>query len=356
MRFFTAGESHGPALLAFLSEFPAGLTIDTEFMQSELRRRRSTYGRGPRQARESDRVRILSGLYEGATTGAPIALLLDNQVAADREASFLPRSGHADLVGYLKYNLAHPLVPAERASARETAARVAAGAICKQLLALLGCRFYSITRRIGSVLYAGARDASGTSPLLVGEKQVEERMRAAIDEAAQRGDSLDGSVEVCADSPCPGLGSYCQWDKRLDGKLGQAMLSIPAVKGITIGSQRQQEMDAITYDKRSGYGRASNILGGLEAGVTTGRPIRMQLLVKAVPTVGKGRPTVDVLTKQPGMSPAVRADTCIVPTVGVIAEAMAAIVLARTYLTVFGGDTVADIQARHAQYVDRLRT
>jgi len=386
LRFLTAGESHGQGLVTILEGLPAGLTIDTDAMTVELRRRQGGYGRGRRMAIESDRAEILSGVRRGRTTGAPVALLVRNKdwenwqntmhvepqapagaTGANRAAVVRPRPGHADLAGALKYDHDDIRDVLERASARETAARVAAGAIARQLLAAIGCELTSHITGIGSVLAAGGAPVSFEAcqamdleaPLRCTDPAIEQQMIAAIDAAKAAGDTLGGSFEVIARNVPVGLGSYVQWDRKLDGRLAQALMSIPAIKAVAVGDgvdgarrPGSQVHDEIVADEAAaGAGlpvvkRPTNRAGGLEGGVTNGEELRVTGFMKPIATLMKPLRSVDLTTLEEAPAAIERSDVCAVPAAAVVAEAMVALVLADAVLDRFGGDSMTDLRAR----------
>lgn len=383
LRFLTAGESHGQALVAILEGMPAGLSIDFEAVTFELRRRQGGYGRGRRMVIESDRAQALSGVRHGATTGSPIALLIPNkdwdnwrrtmaveaEIPADtpgveRAEVTRPRPGHADLAGVVKYGHDDIRNVLERASARETAARVAIGALCRQLLAQFGVEIVSHVASIGSasipdhlaVTFDEARRIPADSPVRCVDLDVQAQMIAAIDAAREAGDTIGGSFEVIVRGVPVGLGSHVQWDRKLDGRLAQAMMSIPAIKGVGIGrghgvaalpgSRIHDEILPYTDGARSGnlpVSRPTNNAGGLEGGITNGEDLRVSGYMKPIATLMKPLRSVDLNTLE--LSPAAieRSDVCAVPAAAVVGEAMVAIVLADAALEKFGGDSVGEL-------------
>jgi chorismate synthase len=386
LRFLTAGESHGQGLVATLEGMPAGLAIDFDAITTELRRRQGGYGRGQRMAIESDRAEVLSGIRRGCTTGAPIALLIKNKdwknwqntmhvevappegaTGANRAPVVRPRPGHADLAGALKYDHDDIRDVLERASARETAARVAVGALARQLLAAVGCEISSHITGIGSVtLPAGAQVAFSDvqamaldAPLRCTDPAVEKAMMAAIDAAREAGDTLGGSFEVIAHGVPIGLGSYVQWDRKLDGRLAQALMSIPAIKAVAIGDGvdgarrpgSQVHDEIVLGQEPSGehaITRPTNRAGGLEGGVTNGQEVRVTGFMKPISTLMKPLRSVDLKTMEEGPAAIERSDTCAVPAAAVVGEAMVGLVLAEAVLDRFGGDTLTDLIARVA--------
>jgi len=361
LRTLTAGESHGPALIALLEGLPAGLRVETALIDHQLRRRQSGYGRGARQQIEADRVSVLAGLEAGVTIGAPLAMLIPNRDYENwrqREvpAWTRPRPGHADLAGGFKYGLNDLRLVAERASARETAARVAAGAVASQLLSAVGIHIGSYVESIGPATMAEATaDAPElcqralSSDVSCPDEETAQRMRNAIDSARPAGDSLGGTIIVISWGLLPGLGSYVSWDRRLDGRLAQALMSIQAIKGLEIGPAFENARlpgtrvhDAIY----AGAQRHTNRAGGLEGGMTNGEPLWIRLAMKPIPTTITPIPTIDLRTGQETATEYQRSDVCAVPAAAVVAEAMTALVLADAVLERFGGDNMADILRR----------
>ena len=391
LRFLTAGESHGKALVTIVEGVPAGLAIDMEAVTVQLRRRQGGYGRGRRMAIESDRAEPLSGVRHGTTTGAPIALLIPNKdwenwqktmyaeleppaaaTGSDRPAVTRPRPGHADLAGAVKY--AHDDIRdvLERASARETAARVAVGAIARQVLRHLGTDIVSHVMSIGSasiaqeppISYAAARALDADSPLHCADKHIEQQMIAEIDRAREAGDTMGGSFEVIAHDVPPGLGSYVQWDRKLDGRLAQAVMSIPAIKAVGIGrgplvastpgSRVHDEiLPADSTTRTIGLTRPTNNAGGLEGGVTNGEDLRVSGYMKPIATLMKPLRSVDLSTMTVSPAAVERSDVCAVPAAAVVAEAMVAIVLADAAMEKFGGDTIDELVAAWAAFKSR---
>ena len=390
-RFTTAGESHGPALAAVVEGLPAGLPLRADDLDRELRRRQGGYGRGGRMRIESDRAEILSGVRHGETLGSPIALLVSNrdwanwteamspepvESSGDDEAMrrvFFPRPGHADLVGALKYDRTDARDILERASARETAARVACGAVAKRFLAELGITLGSHVVALGGVVAAPPAElpedlnaASDPSPVRCLDEEAEGRMIDAIDAAKREGDTLGGVVEVVARGLPAGLGSHVSWDSRLDGRLAGALMSIQAIKGVEIGLGFEGAMrpgsrvhDPIVRDPEArrggGYGRSSNHAGGLEGGITTGAPLVARAAMKPISTLMRPiLPTIDLRTGAPAEAVRERSDVVAVPAAGVVAEAMVALVLAAALREKFGGDSLAEMRANFDAYVDRI--
>ncbi len=385
-RFTTAGESHGKALLAIVEGVPAGLEIRAEQIDAELQRRQGGYGRGGRMRIESDRAEILSGLRHGETLGSPIALQIRNRdwenwtVAmspgpldepADDETLrrvFLPRPGHADLVGVLKYDRHDARDILERASARETAARVAVGAVAKRLLAELGVRVGShilmlggIEARVPEQLPEDLNAAADPSPVRCLDPEAEARMIDAIDEAKRNGDTLGGVFEVVVRGLPVGLGSHVSWDRKLDGRLAGAIMSIQAIKGVEIGMGFEAAArpgsrvhDAIVSDGDT-YVREGNAAGGLEGGITTGLPLVVRGAMKPISTLMRPLKTIDIRTGEPGEAVRERSDVCALPAAGVVGEAMVAIVLAGAVLEKFGGDSMRELRRNVETYKEQVR-
>jgi chorismate synthase len=369
LRFLTAGESHGRALVAILEGMPAGLALGEQDILPQLARRRQGFGRSGRMKLETDVVEIVAGVMGGQTTGAPVALRIENRdVRADEPPLTRPRPGHADLVGVQKYGLTDARRVLERASARETAARVAAGAVCRKLLGEFGIAIFSHVVEIGGVAATTRPErwedipaVAEASELRCADPEAEARMRQAIDDARRRGDTLGGVFEVVALGVPPGLGSYVHWDRRLDGRLAQAVVSIHAVKGVEIGQAfdiarrpGSAAHDEIFWDPQRGLYRETHRSGGTEGGVTTGGPLVVRGAMKPLSTLPHPLRSVDLATRQPAAAAVVRSDVCAVPAAGVVAEAMVAYVLADAFLEKFGADTLEDIKAAYRAYRERL--
>lgn len=364
LRFLTAGESHGPCLVAIVEGLPSGLAISSEAIDAELRRRQAGYGRGRRQQIERDSVRILAGLAEGRTTGAPLAALVANRDwenwAERHEPRWTkPRPGHADLAGARKYGLEDLRWVAERSSARETAARVAAGAVARAVLAAVDIQVGSYVESIGGVggdysaLSVGQRVAMARgSDVGCPDERIASEMRTRIDAARGAGDSLGGIFVVVALGVPTGLGSYVHWDRRLDGRLAQALVSIPAIKGVEIGpafenaSLRGTEVHDALYPGSPRPTRRTNRAGGLEGGVSNGEPIVLRAAMKPIPTTVASQPTVDLDSGEATTTHYQRSDVCAVPAAAVVGEAMVAWVLADALLERYGGDRLADVVRR----------
>ena len=391
LRFLTAGESHGPGLCVVVDGLPAGLVVDRARIDSDLRRRQGGYGRGGRMKIETDTVEVIGGIRHGKTMGSPVAFVVHNKdhanwkdvmspdpvVASDAPGRRLlkyPRPGHADLAGALKYLTDDLRNVLERASARETTMRVAAGALARMLLEAVGVEVRSHVTRIGSAaLPAGPGLAWATldrieeSPVRCGDPTAAAAMIAEIDLAKKNGDTVGGVFEVAARGLPPGLGSFAQWDRKLDGRLAQALMSIPAVKAVAIGAGFAAGLtpgsafhDEILFDDERGLHRGSNRAGGLEGGVTNGEELRAQAVVKPIPTLLMPLRSIDMKSKEPQQASVERSDTCVVPAAGVVGEAMTAWVLADAVLEKFGGDSVIELvdhvnttRARHQELLAR---
>ncbi len=389
LRFTTAGESHGPALVSVLEGVPAGLELRAEHVDAELARRQQGYGRGRRMQIERDAIEFLSGVRAGETIGSPIAMLVRNRdwenwreimdpapraedPAPRRRAVTRPRPGHADLTGLLKFDRDDARDILERASARETTARVAAGAVCKRLLGAFGVRVGSHLVHLGGVdarapepLPEALNEAADLSPLRTLDPEAERQMIARIDAAKRAGNTLGGICEVVAHGIPVGLGSHVSWDVKLDGRIGAAILSIPAVKGVEIGigfeaarrsgSEVHDEIEAAPGRPLSGnVRRRSNRAGGLEGGITTGEPLVVRVAMKPISTLMRPLDTVDLATGEAAQAVAERSDVTAVPAMGVIAEAMLAYVLAQALLEKFGGDSLAETRRNYDGYVSHV--
>lgn len=388
LRLLTAGESHGPGLTVIIDGLPAGLEVSIEAIRADLRRRQGGYGRGGRMAIESDEPRVTSGMRFGRTLGSPVAIAIENHDAvnwadamsltsapadpAARRAVRWPRPGHADLAGALKTGTHDARDVLERASARETTARVAAGALARMLLARFGIEVASHTLAVGNVSvpreaeipWDEVRAIPADSVLRCADPQVERAMAAAIDAARAAQDSVGGVFQVVVRGLPPGLGSCRQWDTRLEARLGQALLSIPAVKGVEIGDavasagRRGSEVhDAIGYDAAARrFSRPTNRAGGIEGGMTNGEEVRATAYLKPISTLPRPLPTVDLVDKTPAEAAVERTDTCVIAAAGVIGEAMAAWVFAGAFLEKFGGDAIPEIDRNLRGYLAQLES
>ncbi len=383
IRFLTAGESHGKALVCILEGVPANLELSSEYINKELQRRQRGYGRGGRMKIESDRVEFLSGVRFGKTLGSPISMVIWNRdwenwqekMAYEGEqpeslVSFVrPRPGHADLAGGIKYNQRDLRNILERASARETAARVAVGAVCKRFLEEFGIKIGSYVLSIGKVKPPiGEQDLwrrhqlAELSEVRFPDPTKDEEFRRTIDEAKEKGESLGGVFEVFAVGVPPGLGSHIQWDKRIDGRIAQAMMSVQAIKGVEIGlgfesGERfgSEVHDEIGWSETEGYFRYSNNLGGTEGGITNGMPIVVRCVMKPIPTLTKPLRSVDINTKKEVKAGKERSDVVAVPAASVVGEAMLAIVLADALLEKLGGDFMEEIRERFESYIKHVK-
>ena len=386
MHFTTAGESHGPQLTVIVTGIPAGLPLDRERIAADLRRRQHGYGRGGRMKIEADEASVTGGVRGGITLGSPIAITIVNRDFDNwREAMdpwevdeaevhlrrvHSPRPGHADLAGGMKYGRRDLRDVLERASARETAARVAAGAIAKELLRAFGIEIRSGVASVGDAgdpALAPAWEELGAvddeSPLRAIRREHEAAMVAAVDRAREAGETLGGTIVAVAHGVPPGLGSYVQWNEKLDGKIAQAILSIHAVKAVAIGDGfagaarvGSEVHDAIYLDEARGYHRRTNRAGGLEGGVTNGEDVVVRASMKPISTLRRGVPSVDIETRQPHRSQWERSDVTAVPACGVVCEAMLAIVLAGAMREKFGGDALGDMRAAYDAYMKRVRS
>ncbi|HHW40745.1 MAG TPA: chorismate synthase [Syntrophomonadaceae bacterium] len=385
LRFLTAGESHGPALTAIIEGFPAGVPLDKQVIDEQLKRRQSSFGRGGRMKIERDEAEVLSGVRKGLTLGSPITLVIRNrdwenwhdvmsadagEINAEREAEkriTRPRPGHADLAGALKYRYTDLRNVLERASARETAARVAVGTVARMLLEHLGCMIFSHVVQIGVAdcntadadrkEYAEIAELARSSPVGCADREKAGEMIQEIERAQEAGDTLGGVFEVICLGLPPGLGSHVHWDRRLDTRLAAALMSIPSVKGVEIGLgfrgvglAGSKFHDPVCYEKGRGFYRPTNHAGGIEGGMTNGEPLVMRAAVKPVPTLRNPLPSMDLFTKEEAGAAVERSDVCVVPAAAVVAEAVTAWVLADAVLEKFGKDTLDEIRLRWQEY------
>lgn len=386
LRFTTAGESHGRALVAIVEGLPAGVPVDLELINHELQRRQWGYGRGGRMKIEEDRAEILSGVRHGLTLGSPLALLIQNKdwanwtdvmaveqrdLPAEKSRRLKrPRPGHADLAGGLKFATRDLRDVLERASARETAARVACGALAKQLLAVFDVEIRSHVIQLGGIptepLELSWKKISAIpedAPLRCADKKAQQRMIKLIDKKREAGDTLGGIFEVIARGVMPGLGSHTAWDLKLDGRLAQAIMSIPAVKAVAIGAGAQASSlpgsevhDEIGYNKGTQeFIRATNRAGGLEGGVTNGEEVRVRGHLKPLSTLRRALRSVDIDTKEEELAAFERSDITAVPAAGVIGEAMVALILAGAMREKFGGDSLGEMKRNCEGYREQLR-
>ena len=382
-RFTTAGESHGRGLVGILEGIPAGLAISAADVDVELKRRQGGYGRGARMKIESDRIEWLSGVRAGETLGSPIAMLIWNRdwehwqdvMAPEADATpdpqgrrrqvTRPRPGHADLAGSLKYDRADARDILERASARETVARVACGAVCKKLLREFSIEVGSYVAELGGVvaaprspLPAPVNDAADQSPVRCLDRDAEAEIIRRIDAAKAAGDTLGGIVEVVALGVPVGLGSHVSWDRKLDGRLAQALMSIPAVKGVELGlgfEAARRKGSEVHDEILPGFARATNRAGGTEGGMTTGEPLALRVAMKPISTLMSPLKTVDLKTGGPAQAQSERSDVTAVPAMGVIAEAMVAMVLADALLEKFAGDALSETKRNFEGYLAQVR-
>jgi chorismate synthase len=388
LRLVTAGESHGKCLTGILEGLPSGLEIEVKFIDGELHRRQLGFGRGARMRIERDRIEITAGVRHGKTLGSPIAFTIHNRdwenwqipmstiavpEGADLRSVTRPRPGHADLAGALKHQTHDARDILERASARETAARVAVGSFCRLLLQAFGLQVASHVLAIGNARVPESfedldleaiRAIDPESALRCADAETEKEMMDQIREYAKSGDTLGGVAEIVAAPVPPGLGSHTQWDRKLDGRIARGLMSIPAVKAVELGrgiegARRPGSClhDEISYDEETrSFGHATNHAGGLEGGVTNGEPLRARIFVKPIPTLRKSLKSVDLVTKEPSEAAFERSDVCVVPAAGVVGEAMLAIVLAEAFLEKFGGDSMNEMQSNYRNYCQLLRT
>lgn len=388
LSYRTAGESHGPALIALVEGLPSNIRVDFEFIDNELKRRQGGYGRGGRMKIERDQVKFLSGVRHGKTLGSPVSMMIENrdwtnweetmsahpvsEEAAAKRRVTRPRPGHTDLVGSLKFNQTDARNILERSSARETTARVAAGALCKVFLRNFGVEILSHTTAIGvagvpkgfSVSWEQLEALRNDDVVRCALPDVSAQMVTEIEKAQKDGDTIGGTFEVIARGVPPGIGSHTAWDARLDGQLAQAILSINAVKAVEFGdgvavaySRGSAAHDEIAYDaagKR--FHRLSNRAGGFEGGITNAEDIRVVGYLKPIPTLKKALKSVDMITKEPFVAQHERSDTCVVPAAGVIGETMVALVLARAFLEKFGGDSLEETTRNYAGYLEQVRS
>ncbi|MFC1924136.1 chorismate synthase [Chloroflexota bacterium] len=380
LRFLTAGESHGKGLTVIIEGIPAGLPLDEEYIASDMRRRQRGYGRGSRMKIEQDGAEILSGVRHGITIGSPITLLIWNRdwenwkevmsvTPLEEEVQLLtrPRPGHADLAGVTKYSLDDIRPILERASARETAARVAVGAVARRFVEHFGIKLYSHTIAIGgkwaSLIEPIDWQKVEKSPVRCADADAEKAMMATIDEAIANGDTVGGVFEVIATGVPIGLGSHIQWDRRLDGVIAQAIMSIPSVKGVDIGDgfrlaslKGSQAHDIIEIVEKARYPweHATNRAGGIEGGITNGEPIVVRAVAKPIPTLGKPLKSIDIATGEVVQAHFERSDICIVPAAGIIAEGMLAIVIADAILEKFAGDNIKETSRNYNSYISSI--
>ncbi|MDD5658644.1 MAG: chorismate synthase [Actinomycetota bacterium] len=389
MRFLSSGESHGKALIGIIDEYPSGLDIDFDFIENELKRRQSGYGRGKRMAIEKDKLEILSGIRNGQTLGSPISFLIYNKdwrnwekkMSANKDIFYTenesdkilnPRPGHADFPGYVKYRFDDIRNVIERSSARETAIRVAAGSFAKILLKSFGIYIYSFVEQIGNVkigfmdkpskfdenLFILAEKSEVRCP----DEMFSEKMKKSIDKAAKEGNTIGGKFLLFAKGVPAGLGSYCQWDRRLDAKIAYAIMSIPAIKAVEIGkgilSSETSGIcfhDEIFYDKKEGFFRKTNNAGGIEGGMSNGEDILVSAYMKPIPTTTAGLRTVNIKTKKTEKSLTERSDICAVPAASIVGESMLALILADAVQDKFGKDNIFEMIENYKNYINYLK-
>jgi chorismate synthase len=386
LRFETAGESHGECLVATVTGLPADVPISIEFLNRQLWRRQQGYGRGGRMKIETDQVHIVSGVRHSKTIGSPIAILIENKdwknwsgilpveakdaIEGKQKPVERPRPGHADLAGVLKYNFSEARYILERASARETAARVAAGALAKSFLKEFGIDILSHVIGVGPVRLERPAEwreivaLSERDEVLLGcvDAETEQKMKEAVDHAYRTGDTVGGVFEVVAHGLPPGLGSHIAWDTRLDGRLAQAIVSIQAVKGVEIGLAEEGAaaygsavQDTIHYEKpKREFHRGSNRAGGLEGGITNGQDVILRGLLKPISTLRRPLESVDLPTREPALAAYERSDVAVIPAAGVIGEAMTALVLAEAFLAKFGGDSLGETRRNYEGYAAQV--
>ena len=383
MRYLTAGESHGPQLTVIIEGLPSQLSLDKEKIDRELARRQKGYGRGRRMQIEKDQVKILSGVRFGKTTGAPVTLVIENRdfthwkkvmsvdpipEEAEKRKISRPRPGHADLNGAIKYQHRDMRDVLERSSARETAARVAAGAVARLILEECGIRIAGHVIRIGDVVaepvdlsFEEMVERAELSPVRCLDQNAEEKMMALIDQAKKEGDSLGGVVETIVQGVPVGLGSHVHWDRKLDANIARAVVSINAFKGVEFGigfeaaKRKGSEVhDEILWSKERGFYRRTNRLGGLEGGMTTGEPIIVRGVMKPIPTLYKPLQSVDIETKEPFQASIERSDSCAVPAASVVMENVVAWEVAQALMDKFSGDTMDEVKQQLKQYRERV--
>ena len=387
LRWITAGESHGKCLTGVLEGLPRGLGVDLSFINLQLHRRQLGYGRGGRMKIERDEIEVTSGVRHGLTLGSPISFTIINKEwdhwqdamsvgpaseNASIQAVTRPRPGHADLAGALKFQTYDVRDILERGSARETAARVAVGAFCRLFLSRFGVRIGSHVIAIGKERVAKKFENPGSekvfeldpeSPVRCLDPEAQKRMMSLIDETKKAGDTLGGCVELIAAPVPPGLGSHIQWDRKLDGQIAQAMMSIPSAKAVEIGNgvaaaghPGSAVHDEIFYDAQAKrFFRKTNRAGGVEGGISNGADIRVRVHAKPIPTLRKPLASVDIRSKEPFEAVVERSDVCVIPAAGVIAEAMLGVVLANAFLEKFGGDSMTEIEGNYANFIRLLR-
>jgi len=385
VRYLTAGESHGRALVGILDGVPAGLEIDSDYINRELSRRQVGYGRGRRMKIEKDRVEILAGIRHGRTLGTPICLLIENKdwpnwerimsaervdpgIDDSRDKVTVPRPGHADLAGVWKYGTDDIRDIIERSSARSTAMTVALGSVARSFLELFNVHVAGHVTAIGGVSAAvspeldpvGIRKITERSDLLCLDSSAAEKMRRAIDDARSKGDTVGGCFQVIATGVLPGLGSFAQPERRLDGRIAQAVMAIPAIKAVAIGdgfkagSTSGSEFHDPIYLDGEKVRRSSNRAGGIEGGISNGEPIVVNAVMKPIPTLARPLDSIDIITGEPTPAHKERSDTCAVPAAAVVAESALCLVLMEAYLEKFGGDSINEVKDNASRFRDRV--
>jgi chorismate synthase len=384
--FKTAGESHGKGLVGIISNYPSGVPIKNNYIDFQLARRQKGYGRGGRMTIESDKVEIISGIRKGLSTGSPISFIIYNKdwvnwkdimdpnlfdLPADKEKMLTdPRPGHADLPGFIKYRLKTIRDVIERSSARETGARVCVGSFARAVLDCLNIKIFSFVDRIGNISMGNNLDLKDkdlqvnieASEVRCPDREVSEKMKAEIDEAKKSGDSIGGSFKIVLSGVIAGLGSFTDWDRRLDARLSYAIMGIPAIKAIEIGQGIKSGTvsglnfhDEIYYNKENGFYRKTNNAGGIEGGMTNGEDIIIGAVMKPIPTTTKGMKTVNIITKKQSVSIKERSDTCAVPSAAIVGEAVAAIEILNAIQEKFGCDNLEEIKINLDNYKKYLK-
>jgi chorismate synthase len=380
LRYLTAGESHGPMLTGIIEGLPSGVPMTEEYINVQLARRQGGYGRGDRMQIEKDTVRITSGVRGGITTGGPVCLVIENrdwanwseimspgvQARQNEKVVTKPRPGHADLAGAIKYNQKDVRNILERASARETAVRVAVGTAGRTLVEQFGIKVFGHVVRVGSIETATGELSideiiarSKQSELMCADPMAEELMKKEIDQAKENGDSLGGIFEIMVTGLPVGIGSHVHYDRKLDGRLAQALMSIQAIKGIEIGVgfkaavlPGSQVHDELYYDKATGFYRKTNMAGGLEGGITNGENLVIRAVMKPIPTLYKPLKSVDLITKEPYEASVERSDICAVPAAAVVGEAVVAFEIANAMTEKFGGDSLTEMKSNYHRYME----
>ena len=386
MNFKTAGESHGKGLVGIINDFPSGIAIDPIIIDNELRRRQKGYGRGGRMAIEKDRVELISGIRKGLTTGSPISFIIRNKdwenwqdlmsifpdpnEDKDENKLLAPRPGHADFTGFIKYRLNTIRDVIERSSARETAARVCVGSFAKIALEIIGIKVFSYVNSIGKVALNKSINIQGKEVLNAIEKSelrcpdvpITKKMMKEIDLAKKAGDSIGGSFKIIITGTPPGLGSFTEWDKRLDARLSYAVMSIPAIKAFEVGNGAASGAtsgldfhDEIFYQEDKGFFRKTNRAGGIEGGMSNGEDIIIGATMKPIPTTTKGMHTVDIKSKKDTVSIKERSDVCAVPSAAIVAEGAIAIEIFKAVQKKFGGDNIAELVENLNNYKKYIR-